>query len=571
MTQQELAHAFQLHRAGRLEEAEASYAAYLARHPESKAALNNAGVLAMQSGHAELAVARFEALVRLVPEQASALSNLGYALTNAGRTSDALKHLERAVAIDPNDSVAYNNLGIAFERLERRADGIAAFEQALGINPRYADAATNLGAVLNRDDDTKRARAVLERALAAQPDHMGARATLAATDWLEGRLDIARAALEALAARASVSYAPVWQALGNLRFLSGDFVGAEAAYRRAVALEPGDPVARFGVADALLGRGAYAEGWRAFEERPGGCFGEPRRFAEYLQWRGEPLDGTLLLYCEQGLGDIVQFARFIPAARRRVRKLVMVAEGGRGALQPLLATLSGIDEFCVDEMAVDALSPRPSVRASILSLPFILGVDVAALPGEIPYLSALPNYVVRWEHRFAGLARPRVGLVWAAHVRRDLKYLTRMKSIPVCELAPLLSLPGLTFVSLQVGPAESLAALGALAQRVVDFTGDIRDFGDTAAIISQLDLVISSDTSVAHVAGAMGKPTWLVDRFNADWRWRLDKHRSPWYPTARIFRQDRFGEWAPPIARICTALRDVADSRNDARLSEADD
>jgi len=556
MTQQELSLALQLHRAGRLAEAEASYAAYLTRHPDNKTALNNAGAIALQSGKIELAIARFEAVVKLVPEYARGHSNLGYALVHAGRTSDALKHLERAVELDPNDSLAHNNLGIAYEQMERRGDAIAAFERAMELNPRFAEAAANLGEMLTRDGDIEGARTMLGRALAMQPDHLGARVALAVTDAIEGNLGASRAKLEALAASVTMSYEPLWESLGTSRLWSGDLVGAEAAFRRAVALDRFDHQARFGLAASLLARGAYREGWRAFEERTDGCFGEPRRFAEFPQWNGEPLEGTLLLYCEQGFGDVVQFARFIPAARRRVRRLVMFVDGPRRNLQPLLASLSGIDEFCVEEAAIKAMSARPSARVSVLSLPFLLGVEVAALPGEIPYLSAPPDYVARWEHRLAGLARPRIGLTWAALARRDVAYLTRMKSIPVRELVPLLSLPELSFVSLQVGPAESLAALGALAARVSDFTADIRDFGDTAAIISQLDLVISSDTSVAHVAGAMGKPTWLVDRFNADWRWRLDKHRSPWYPSLRIFRQDRFGEWAQPITRICTALRE---------------
>jgi ADP-heptose:LPS heptosyltransferase len=150
-----------------------------------------------------------------------------------------------------------------------------------------------------------------------------------------------------------------------------------------------------------------------------------------------------------------------------------------------------------------------------------------------------------------------VGLAWAASVRRDVAYVTRLKSIPVGELAPLLSSPGIGFVSLQVGPANSLSALGAHAARVTDLTADIRDFGDTAAIISRLDLVISTDTSVAHVAGAMGKPTWLIDRFNTDWRWRLAEDRSPWYPTMRIFGQERFGDWTAPIDRVCAALQQM--------------
>jgi len=179
------------------------------------------------------------------------------------------------------------------------------------------------------------------------------------------------------------------------------------------------------------------------------------------------------------------------------------------------------------------------------------------LPGALPYVSVLPERAALWKPRLAAIDRPRVGLAWAAYARRDMAYLTRQKTIPLSHLAPLLETRGVNFVSLQLGAAGDLSPLGAVAGAVANFTADIRDFGDTAAIMAELDLVISTDTSVAHVAGALGKPVWLIDRFNSCWRWRLGADRSPWYPTMRIFRQERFGDWTAPLARVAAALRDA--------------
>jgi ADP-heptose:LPS heptosyltransferase len=173
----------------------------------------------------------------------------------------------------------------------------------------------------------------------------------------------------------------------------------------------------------------------------------------------------------------------------------------------------------------------------------------------VPYLSVLPERAALWRSRLAAIGRPRVGLAWATYARRDVAFLTRQKSIPLRELAPVLETPSVNFVSLQLGAAGDLSPIGNLAARVANFTPDIRDFGDTAAIMAELDLVISTDTSVAHVAGALGKPVWLVDRFNTCWRWRLSRDRSPWYPTMRIFRQERFGDWSAPLARVAAALQ----------------
>ena len=554
---QELTRAFELHKAGRLAQAELGYAAYLAARPDDVDALNNAAVVALQNGDLALAISRLEKLIALVPGQAPARNNLGYALMQAGRSPEAIRELERAIAIDARYATAHNNLGIVYEHIGRRSEAVDAFERALALEPRYADAAANLAHVLNHDDDTKRARAAANRALAIDPGHLGGKVEIAAADALDGDLDGARKKLEALLPT-HPRYPGFWQLLGGLRLWSGDLEAAEVASRQALALDRNDREANFGVAASLLGRGDYREGWRAFEVRPDGVLGPPRRLVDVPSWTGESLAGALLLHCEQGLGDIVQFARFIPMARERVREIVVLADGQWRTLAPLLETLAGIDRVLTDEPALATLAARPQAKLSVLSLPFLLGIGADDLPGPLPYLSVLPERAALWRPRLAPIARRRVGITWVTYARRDVAFLTRQKSIPLSELAPVLETPAVNFVSLQLGAAGDLSPIGALAARVADFTAEIRDFGDTAAIIGELDLVISADTSVAHVAGALGKPVWLVDRFNTCWRWRLAPDRSPWYPTMRIFRQERFGDWSAPLARVAAALREFA-------------
>jgi tetratricopeptide (TPR) repeat protein len=553
-TRRDLARALELHRAGRLADAEKGYAKYLAAHPDDPAALNNAAAAALQIGNPALAIKRFQRLVSLDPRHAGGYNNLGYVLIQDGRSQEAVQCLERAVEIDPGFALAHNNLGIAYENLFRRADAIGSFERALALQPQYADAAANLGEVLNRDGNTAEARAALKRALAAQPSHLGARTALASADALEGELDGARATLEGIVA-SSPRNTLFWETLGGLRGWAGDLVGAEAAFRKALALDPHDRRASFGVAASLLGRGDTARGWRMFEERQDGCFGTPSRSRDLPQWDGRQLDGPLLIICEQGLGDVVQFARFVPDARRRVRRLIFLADTNWRTLAPLLATLQGVDDLCTDAEALAALAERPVARASVLSLPYLLGVEVETLPGPMPYISPLAERTAAWKPRLEAIPRPRIGLAWAALARRDQGFVTFQKTVPLALLAPVFAATHASFVSLQLGAAGKLAPEGELAARIVDLTADIHDFGDTAAIISELDLVISSDTSVAHVAGAMGKPTWMLDRYNTCWRWRLAEDRSPWYPTMRIFRQQRFGDWHEPIARVAAALR----------------
>lgn len=550
-----LAYALRLQRAGRFAEAEAAYTAHLVAHPADATALANAGEVALLSGRPALAVKRFEQLAALLPDSADARCSLGHALTRLGRANDAIFHLERAVHLDPTHAAAHYRLGVAFERAGDRTDAIKVLERALVLDPHLADAAATLGNVYNRRGETARARAAFARALAIDPAHVGARTGRALTDAIEGELDGAQAALEGIGngAPRDPSY---WNALGRLRAWSGDLTAAEAAYRQAAAHDADDLDARIGIATSLLGAGHYLEGWRAWEVRPDGRYGPPRRFAQLPVWSGAKLKGSLLVLCEGSLSDVVQFVRFLPDARARVRSVTFVVDGYWAPLAPLLASTAGCDHMLKDSALVDTLAATPAARVSLLSLPYLMRVTPAALPVRMPYLAAPADRVAQWRPRLAALPTPRIGLVWAA--RGDRGTLSRHKSVPAGELAPLIATPGLSFVSLQVGAMGSRAPIGPLAERVADFSGAIRDFGDTAAIIGELDLVIAVDTSVAHVAGAMGKPVWLLDRFHTSWRWRLATERSPWYPSLRIFRQHRFLDWSRVLDAAAAALHRFA-------------
>ncbi len=549
-----LARAVELTQSGRLDDAETVYAKLLAQAPRDPTVLINAGVLALSRGDVAGALARLARGVEVVPNNAIAHGNLGFALLAAGHVGEALVALERAVAIKPDFAQAHNNRGIALERLGRRVEARAAFERALALVPAYPDAATNLGELANRDGDAAAARAAFLRIRGASP--LPARAGLAFADALDGRLDAARHALEALVAESPGS-AALWQTLGTVRNWAWLHDEAESAFRQALDLEPGNRDAQFGIAATLLSRGRYAEGFAAFEASRAGLAPDAPRLRALPVWDGGPLDGTLVVYPEQGYGDVVQFARFLPALRARAGRIVVHLDGYWAPLAPLLATLAGVDAVSTTPDALPA--DRASARVSVLSLPNLAGARSDALPAA-PYLAVPAERREAWRARVAALPAPRVGLAWSVRARDDHGYVARQRTLDGDHLRPVLDVGGVTFVSLQPGAAGAPGALGARGERVVDMGRSIADFGDTAALIEALDLVISTDTAVVHVAGALGKPVWMLDRFASCWRWRLSASGSPWYPTLRIFRQQRFGHWEDPVHQAATALAQWRDA-----------
>lgn len=544
-----LSRAFAQQQAGKLAEAEAGYAQVLARDPNDPTALVNGGAVALARGDVATALARFTRAVRRLPANAAAHANLGFALIHAGRDAEALASLDDAITLAPGHAQAHNNRGIALARLGRGAEAIAAFERALALDPRNVEAAQNLGEQLNHAGDGIRATAAFDRVLAVQPQNAGAASGRAFAQALQGDLAGAEAALVTLT-RANPQHAPAWQTLGAVRQWAWDHAGAEAAFRHALGIAPQNRDAQFGVAAALLARGDFTGGWAAFEQRPDRATDSGAAFAALQAWNGGAWAGTLVVHGEQGFGDVVQFARFLPAARERVGRLVLLLDGYRAPLAPLLACAAGVDAVVTDAAAI--ADERDVVRTSLLSLPFHLGCDRVAPASR--YLAPPADRAQAWQSRMAALPAPRVGLAWSVLARDAHAFVSRHKSVPPQVLAPLLAHTGITFVTLQPGAAGDPAAFGRDATRIVDVRAHLRDFADTAALIDTLDLVIAPDTAVAHLAGALGKPVWMLDRFNACWRWRLAGEASPWYPSLRIFRQPWLGDWADVARRVQEAF-----------------
>jgi len=549
-----LARAFELQQRGQLADAAALYVDALKLAPDDPTALVNGGVLALVRGDVSLAVARLDHGARVAPRNAIARDNLALALLHAGRADDALTASEAAIALQPRLATAHNHRGIALTRLRRNAEARAAFGQAMALDPRLLAAALNFGEQANDAGDAREAALAYDRALALEPGNLHAATGRAFATALGGDLTGATRALEDTVARAPL-HAPAWQTLGAVHNFAWNHDGAEAAFQRALALTPGAASAQFGVASARLGKGDFPAGWQAFEQRPDRAADLTESFAAIPLWDGRDFDGTLVVHGEQGFGDVLQFARFIPLTRRHVRNVVLLLSGDHAALAPLLATLDA--DVRVITRAEDVPTGAPLARISILSLPQRLAIDAHGLAMPAPYLHAPGDRAGAWVHRLAPLPRPRVGLAWSVLARDVHGFVTRHKSIPPPILAPLLRQDGVSFVTLQPGPQGDPVAFGRDGARIFDARLFLHDFADTAALVAQLDLVISADTAVAHLAGALGVPVWMLDRFNSCWRWRGGTDLSPWYPSMRIFRQARFGDWSDVGARVGAAFAEL--------------
>jgi tetratricopeptide (TPR) repeat protein len=431
--------------------------------------------------------------------------------------------------------------------LETGEDKINTWVRELEQSPGNADLHLGLGAMLHEKGRYEEALLVYDRALSTWPDLGAVYHNRGNTLLQMGRnaeaIACYRKAIERIPGFAE-GYVTTATALQAMR----KPYEAMAACHRALALDPGCAEAHWNLSLALLQLGEYEEGWKEFEWRwrKRGYTSKPRDFNRPL-WDGSPLPGqTLLLHAEQGFGDSIQFARFIPLAAQRCGKVILETP------LPLKSLLSGIAGVAGTVASGDPL-PDFHAHAPLMSLPHILKIADNVLPCGIPYLSPSPEKMKLWSERFPPVREGfRVGLVWAGRKKPDPN-----RTCPLSRFAPLAELRGVTFYSLQVGGDEPGALRTEEDLSLVDLTGDITDFSDTAALVSHLDLVISIDTGVAHLSGAMGKETWVILPYAADWRWMLDRGDSPWYPGMRLFRQDIPGAWPGVIARVRDALREL--------------
>jgi tetratricopeptide (TPR) repeat protein len=530
--------------------------------PRADVLANLGSVLLMQGSTAAAIDALRQARTRM-PDHPGILANLGLALLRSGITGDAAAVLDRAVALDPRQVDALNNLGLARSALGDVDAAANAFAAALSRAPGYTPALSNWCDMLVAHDRVGEALALVERVVAVRGEDAGAWYELGYLRVVSGALDGARDAF-LRAAALEPSYAPTHHNLATLSLWSNALDASIGHFRRALALDRNYAEARFGLACALLKSRHADEGWEAFEARRA-VHTDARAIDRVAvpRWDGgEMPGGTLLVAAEEGLGDVLQFARFLALARRRVGRVVVLSRGYWSPLARLIATAPGIDAVASGE----ASDVQADACCDLMSLPHLLGLGNAAFAVHEPYLSAAEDAVARWrarlgEGRGVGAAAPRVldvGLCWSGNPRPGDPSATRInqrRSLPLARLAPLAGIEGVRFVSLQ---KDGIAPADRAALAIDDWSGELHDYADTAALVATLDLVVSVDTSVVHCAGALGRPVWMLDRFDNCWRWGTDSAAPGWYPGLRVFRQARFGDWDDPVLRLRDALREHA-------------
>lgn len=499
-----------------------AFSSAIAINPDNVGAFNNRGVSLHQLERHEEAISDFEKAAQADPTMHEAHYNRANSLADLGRFADAVAAFDRVIELAPDYAYAHLNRGHALRRLDRHEAALAAYDKALEIAPKDIEVLISRGSVLV---DLKRygdAAETYDEVISRQRDN--ARAWLGKANALM-MLGVWDGAMKAYstAARLDPKSVDALIGCGNCLHEVGRDQEAIEAYDKALALKPDRAEAKFFKAFPVLALGDYEQGWKLYEERwLTKRFAAQRKFA-MPSWRGEDLTGkTLLVWTEQGYGDMIQFVRFLPLIKGGTVLLM--------APKPIAPVLQG-DRHTV---VVDGASLPPfDYHCPLLDLPGALGITLETLPAD-PYITPNSQKAADWSlwlgERQEG--RPRVGLAWAGNpgFRSD-----RGRSLPLGALAPLFEVENVEWFSLMkdVRPEDS-EALAALPLR--DFSGQIVDFADTAALISQLDVVITTDNGAAHLAGAMGKPVWLLLQKYQDWRWLRDRTNSPWYPTMKIFR-----------------------------------
>lgn len=559
LTRQLFQRAFSAHNAGHIEAAAALYAQVLALAPAHFDALHLSGVAALQNNDPARAIELIGKAIKADRGQQAAYSNRAAAYLALGDAKAALADLDRAVTLAPAQAEVHYNRAKALMALDRKDEALAALDRALALNPRYADAHVTRGTLVEEKGDWREALAGAERALAIDPRKFEALFNRAHALGAIGRVAEAIAGYTA-ALEIAPGHAQALNNRGNLHRYANDFDAALSDYAQAAAQEPRFPHVHVNAALCLFALGRFAEAWPLYEWR----LATPE-LAPILDGVREPRwDGTaplagksILVLGEQGLGDILHFSRFLPE---------LVARGADVRLK-VPRSLMSLLARCPGVSAHEKGEPTPlcDFHIPLLSLPLALRVTGDTIP-TAPFLSADPAKAAAWAARIdahvATAPGLKVGLVWAGSPQKGLDAtlsIAAVRALPLTALAPLREVAGVTWFSLQKGePAEELPALKAAGwngPEIVDLTGDIQDFDDTAAFVANLDAVISCDTSVVHLAGGLGKPVWILNRAHGCWRFPVSRNDSPWYTTARVFHQPRFGDWDAVVADVVAALK----------------
>lgn len=549
-----LQRASKLRRQGQLAQARAVYERILDTDPGQGEALHQLGIIVGRTGDFAKAAELIGRAIDIDPTNAAACSDRGVALKALRQWDAALASYDRAIALQPSHAEAHNNRGNVLRELGRWEAALASYDRAIALAPRYPEAHNNRGVLLNDLHQWAAALASYDQAIAERPDYANAHCNRGVALERIGRLDEALASYNQ-AIRLDGNFVQALANRGNVQRDLRQLDAALASCERAIALRPDHAEAHQNKAIALLLLGDLQNGWREYEWRwknERSPLMQDKRSYPQPRWLGRPsLSGrTILLQSEQGLGDTLQFSRYATMAAHLGARVVLEAP------QPLVSLLRNL-EGSPQVVARGAALPPFDCWAPLMSLPLAFDTTLANVPAAVPYLRSGAEKSSHWKKKLGEKTRPRIGLVWSGGFRPgqpELWSLDRRRNIPLASLAAL-KRADVEFYSLQKGqPAEAeleeLVAANWDGPSLQDFTHELHDFEDTAALIQELDLIISVDTSTAHLAGALGKPVWILNRFDSCWRWLLDRADSPWYPTARLYRQESAGHWDGVVQRV---------------------
>ena len=497
---------------GKLDESIASYRQATVINSNDAEAHNDLGAALQKSGKLDEAIESHRQSIRLKPDFAMAYGNLGAALKEQGKLDEAIESYKQALSLKPDYAKAHNNLGTALREQGKLDEAITCYRHILSLNPCHIEAHNNLGNVLKEQGKLDEAIASYRHTLSLKPDHAEAHNNLGATLQEQGKLD------EAI-----------------------------ASYDRAISLKSNYVEAHTNKSFALLLTENFEQGWQEYEWR---LCAKDRFYPTFQQprWDGSSLNGkSILVHAEQGFGDTIQFVRYLPMVRAQGGYVIFKCQPN---LFRLLQSYNGFDEI-IEQMPTSESTVQFDVHIPMLSLPGIFGTTLETIPANAPYITADPKLETLWRMQIGQNEDFRIGIVWAGNPKNKWG---RKRSSSLADFAPLTDIPGLTFYSLQKGTASAEAFNPPEKMKLINLESELNDFTDTTAVIANLDLVISVDTAVAHLAGSIGKPIWNLLYFAPDWRWLQNRDDSPWYPGMRLFRQTRPNDWSGVFEQVKKAL-----------------
>ena len=497
------------------------------------------------------AIKYFDNILAIDPKNAEVLNDRGAILKKQGKLAEAARSFTRAIMSKPDWPAPLNNLGLVCLSLAQLDAAEDLFNKALALKPDYPEAINNLGTVYNNRGAFARSVELYKKALSLRPDYPGALNNLGTVLCQQGKftesVEYCRKAL-----LVQPKYPEALNNLGNALEANGDIPEAIAAYKQAIAIKSDNADYHKNLGMALLAAGKFDEGWPEYEWR-----WKTKQFAQVpmdfakAQWKGEEAKGrVLLIRSEQGFGDSIQFCRYAMLAALQGFFVVLEVQP---ALVRLMETLAGVKRVISQGEAV----PDHDFFCPMMSLPVAFHTKPDTIPAQTPYLSAAHESVALWKTRLTkGVGDMlKVGIAWAGKPRfqsPDLIAVDKRRSMSPDLFAALIKIKGVRLFSLQKGGPQAPSEFG-----FIDYMTECDDFAETAALMANLDLIISVDTAVAHVAGALGRPVWLLNRFDTCWRWMRGRDDSPWYPTMRLFRQPRPGDWGGVLSQVEHELRKV--------------